>query len=451
MVAEGKDGATYDDTEIQAALSTLQKLVDTLVSGNASNAIESFNEIIAFLSSVEDSQTLQGILAGLSQNIANVQKAIPTKLSQLQNDDHTVKDAKYVHTDNNYTASERQKLAGVAENANNYSLPSATAERLGGIKTGYANSGKNYKIQLDSQGNAYVNVPWTDNNTTYAQATSDKLGLVKIGYSTNGKNYPVSLDSGGKMYVNVPWTDTNTTYSNMGAATANAAGKAGLVPAPGAGKQTSFLRGDGTWVVPTNTTYAKANTTTLGLVMIGYAKNGKNYPVELDGSGKMFVNVPWTDTNTTYGVVGANGSTGLVKNGSTVTSASGYTACPIVGGVPYFKDSYTSAERQKVADSLRLKEYADVSDLGKLPATPYNLRYVYTAATPKAIAFANVGSVPEMQEFYLSVKNNTSSKITQPIPNGSGWQSEETSLEIEAGKTAGISIKKEHGVMVVRV
>lgn len=363
VVAEGKDGATYDDTEIQAALSTLQKQVDTLVSGNASNAIESFNEIIAFLSSVEDSQTLQGILAGLSQNIANVQKAIPTKLSQLQNDDHTVKDAKYVHTDNNYTASERQKLAGVAENANNYSLPSATAERLGGIKTGYANSGKNYKIQLDPQGNAYVNVPWTDNNTTYAQATSDKLGLVKTGYSTNGKNYPVSLDSGGKMYVNVPWTDTNTTY----------------------------------------------------------------------------------------GVVGANGSTGLVKNGSTVTSASGYTACPIVGGVPYFKDSYTSAERQKVADSLRLKEYADVSDLGKLPATPYNLRYVYTAATPKAIAFANVGSVPEMQEFYLSVKNNTSSKITQPIPNGSGWQSEETSLEIEAGKTAGISIKKEHGVMVVRV
>jgi len=42
----------------------------------------------------------------------------------------------------------------------------------------------------------------------------------------------------------------------MTAATASAAGKAGLVPAPAAGKQTSFLRGDGTWVVPTNTTYS---------------------------------------------------------------------------------------------------------------------------------------------------------------------------------------------------
>lgn len=438
----------YDDTAIQAAVAAVSSRIDTLVGTSAGEAIDTFNEIEAFLAGITDKETLVGLLNDLRSEIT---ATVPTRLSQLQNDDHTVKDAKYVHTDNNYTTADKNKLAGVAENANNYSLPSATAERLGGIKTGYANSGKNYKIQLDSQGNAYVNVPWTDNNTTYAQATSDKLGLVKIGYSTNGKNYPVSLDSGGKMYVNVPWTDTNTTYSNMGAATANAAGKAGLVPAPGAGKQTSFLRGDGTWVVPTNTTYAKASATTLGLVMIGYAKNGKNYPVELDGSGKMFVNVPWTDTNTTYGVVGANGSTGLVKNGSTVTSASGYTACPIVGGVPYFKDSYTSAERQKVADSLRLKEYADVSDLGKLPATPYNLRYVYTAATPKAIAFANVGSVPEMQELYLSIKNNTSSKITQPIPNGSGWQSEETSLEIEAGKTAGISIKKEHGVMVVRV
>lgn len=232
---------------------------------------------------------------------------------------------------------------------NNTTYNQATADTLGLVKIGYSSSGKNYAVSLDPNGKMYVNVPWTDNNTTYAQATSDNLGLVKIGYSANGKNYPVALDGSGKMYVNVPWTDTNTTYSNMGAATSSTAGKAGLVPAPAAGKQASFLRGDGTWVVPTNTTYAKANTSTLGLVMIGYAENGKNYPVELDSSGKMYVNVPWTDTNTTYGVVGANGSTGLVKNGSTVTSASGYTACPIVGGVPYYKDTNTTYANMKAA------------------------------------------------------------------------------------------------------
>ena len=294
-----------------------------------------------------------------------------------------------------YTASQASSVpwSGVTGKPSTFTPPTSSATVLGGIKVGYTTSGKNYKVQLDSSGNAYVNVPWTDNNTTYneatadtlglvkigyasngknyavllangkmyvnvpwtdnnttyTQATSDKLGLVKIGYSANEKNYPVALDGNGKMYVNVPWTDTNTTYTNMGAASASAAGKAGLVPAPAAGAQGKYLRGDGTWQTPPNTTYAKANTSTLGLVMIGYAENGKNYPVELDGSGKMFVNVPWTDTNTTYGVVGANGSTGLVKNGSTVTNASGYTACPIVSGVPYYKDTNTTYANMKAA------------------------------------------------------------------------------------------------------
>lgn len=41
--------------------------------------------------------------------------------------------------------------------------------------------------------------------------------------------------------------NTNTTYSAFTGATATAAGKAGLVPAPAAGYNTRFLRGDGTW------------------------------------------------------------------------------------------------------------------------------------------------------------------------------------------------------------
>ena len=206
-----------------------------------------------------------------------------------------------------YTASQASSVpwSGVTGKPSTFAPPTSSATVLGGIKVGYTTSGKNYKVQLDSSGNAYVNVPWTDNNTTYNEATADTLGLVKIGYASNGKNYAVLL-ANGKMYVNVPWTDNNTTYS-------------------------------------------QATSDNLGLVKIGYSANGKNYPVELDSSGKMYVNVPWTDTNTTYGVVGANGSTGLVKNGSTVTNASGYTACPIVGGIPYYKDTNTTYANMKAA------------------------------------------------------------------------------------------------------
>lgn len=248
-----------------------------------------------------------------------------------------------------YTASQASSVpwSGVTGKPSTFTPPTSSATVLGGIKVGYTTSGKNYKVQLDSSGNAYVNVPWTDTNTTYTNmgaasaSAAGKAGLVPA---------PAAGAQAKYLRGDGTWqTPPNTTYSNMGGATSSAAGSAGLVPAPAAGKQASFLRGDGTWVVPTNTTYAKANTTTLGLVMIGYSENGKNYPVELDSSGKMYVNVPWTDTNTTYGVVGANGSTGLVKNGSTVTSASGYTACPIVDGIPYYKDTNTTYANMKAA------------------------------------------------------------------------------------------------------
>ena len=67
------------------------------------------------------------------------------------------------------------------------------------------------------------------------------------------------------------------------------------------GSTSQYLRGDGSWATPPNTTYSTATEDSDGLVRIGYEESGKNYPVELDSSHRMFVNVPWTDTNTTYG------------------------------------------------------------------------------------------------------------------------------------------------------
>ena len=96
----------------------------------------------------------------------------------------------------------------------------------------------------------------------------------------------------------------------------------GIVPSGGGA--TTFLRGDGTWVTPTDTQYSTATSSTLGLVKLGtnttqtVAGNtasstaGRSYKVQLNASDQMLVNVPWTDTNTTY-----TASQGVDLNGTT--------------------------------------------------------------------------------------------------------------------------------------
>lgn len=64
-------------------------------------------------------------------------------------------------------APDKNKLDGIEDNANNYSLPTASSTIKGGITLGYPQNDKNYPVALDNSGKAYVNVPWTDTNTTY--------------------------------------------------------------------------------------------------------------------------------------------------------------------------------------------------------------------------------------------------------------------------------------------
>ena len=66
-----------------------------------------------------------------------------------------------------------------------YQLPQATSSALGGIKIGYTTTGKNYAIQLDSNGKAFVNVPWenttysfVDSNPTLAWGTKSKVATI---------------------------------------------------------------------------------------------------------------------------------------------------------------------------------------------------------------------------------------------------------------------------------
>lgn len=109
------------------------------------------------------------------------------------------------------------------------------------------------------------------------------------------KNKPSSLPANGgnaatvgghTVGVDVPANAkfTDTTYSDMKGAAAATAGTHGLVPAPAAGKQGQFLRGDGTWATPANTTYNVATPSANGLMssadkskLDGVAANANNY------------------------------------------------------------------------------------------------------------------------------------------------------------------------------
>ena len=102
--------SNYNDAAVVASITAVNQRLDTLVGGSASEAIDTFREIEAFLQGITDTKTLAGLLADLK---AEITALIPTKLSQLTNDDNTVKDANYQHTDNNYTNAEKTKLSKI--------------------------------------------------------------------------------------------------------------------------------------------------------------------------------------------------------------------------------------------------------------------------------------------------------------------------------------------------
>lgn len=320
---------------------------------------------------------------------------------------------------------------------NNTTYNQATADTLGLVKIGYSSSGKNYAVSLDTNGKMYVNVPWTDNNTTYSQATSDNLGLVKIGYSANGKNYPVALDGSGKMYVNVPWTDTNTTYSNMGAATSSAAGKAGLVPAPAAGAQGKYLRGDGTWQTPPNTTYnnmggaTSSAAGTSGLVPAPTAGKQASF---LRGDGTWVV-----PTNTTYGLASTTAN-GLLRqlNGSTSSFMRGDGTWATPPNTTYAVANESTNGLMAAADKKTMNRLIGVNTVTTLAHLPISKRSI--TATLSAATTLSVQSGMQVGE-ELMIRCVPSAAFTQAIPNSGDYVSMSgTSITTTANKPFEINI-----------
>ena len=91
------------------------------------------------------------------------------------------------------------------DNALSGYVSSVTTSGAGNAVTGYAKSGNTLTLKKDL---TFL--------TSVPKATSSAYGGIKIGYPESGKNYPVELDSSGRAYVSVPWVNTTYSLSSFG-------------------------------------------------------------------------------------------------------------------------------------------------------------------------------------------------------------------------------------------
>lgn len=254
---------------------------------------------------------------------------VPTKTSHLTNDSGFLTSVPSTYatqtwvTSQGYLTSITKSMVttalGYTPPTTNTTYSQATSSTLGLVKIGATGlASKNYAVQLNSSGQMYVAVPWTDTNTTYSAATSSTYGLVKIGATgLASKNYAVQLNSSGQMYVAVPWTDTDT---NTHYTTRLYAGASGT--AANSATTSPYIK------VTDDNTYRNQ------IRLLG----GGATSVSSDASG----NITITSTNTTYGLATAS-SNGLMSSSQytklsncieTVSATNMVTSVQVVDTIP---------------------------------------------------------------------------------------------------------------------
>lgn len=201
-----------------------------------------------------------------------------------------------------------------------YTLPAATASALGGVKIG---SGINVtsdgtisvpstSIATNTQkgavvsGNYHTAAATQGGEKVSPKAVSTAAALNDV-TTTDGRYYMVESDLNGIQFVNVPWS--NTTYKGSNTIKINSANAIyadyATVTTKGVGCVWKYYSGTAAVTTGKVITVASAapsvNTPT--------AVDGKYYGIEADVEGRLFVNVPWSDTNTDTKYTATNGLT----------------------------------------------------------------------------------------------------------------------------------------------
>ena len=205
--------------------------------------------------------------------------------------------------------------------------------------SGYGSSGtiKIPQITVDKYGHVTtatdesITITMPDKQTI--PTLSDLGGISGISIaSANKDNNPILTLTASKSGTTVT---LGGSVAEMVGATSTKEGKTGLVPKPAKGEQAQYLKGDGTWGTPQNTTYSNgtglslsttnvfslktATSEQLGGIKLGYSESGKKYAVKLDSSSKAYVEVPWDADSwrpITNSYNGTNATTSLSQKGA---------------------------------------------------------------------------------------------------------------------------------------
>ena len=175
-----------------------------------------------------------------------------------------------------------------------------------------------------------------------------------------------------------------------------------------------------------------ATSSAYGGIQIGYTTSGKNYAVQLS-NGKAYVNVPWTDTNTTY-----TSGTNISISGTTINCTYSYSlptaTSSVLGGVKVgsnitLSSGTISLSKSNVTSALGFTP-ANVNDIPiALPIAlpnPYALTIngtSYTGSSAVSINTARILSTSTLSSSTVSAGYSYNNTLSRTISSLSGFSS----------------------------